>query len=338
MLLIATYRDSEVGAAHPLLTNLDAIRHGDAPVIDIKLAPLSKAHLNQLVADTLRAQPSSCEPLTHLIWERTEGNPFFFTQFLQSLHESRMLQWDATSRRWQWDLDRIRGLDFADNVAELMAGKLLGLPVQAREALQLAACLGNTFDLQHLALVSRHSKAEVEQRLGRAVRKSLVVLSNGRGKFLHDRIQQAAYSLMPGEMCTEVHCHIGRVLLASLTADQLAAYLFDVVNHLNRGAALLADKEEKVQVATLNLRAGRKAKASAAYGSARLYLATGIALLDEADWDRHFELLFSLRLERAECDYLSGDYDDAERLIEELLQRAFSTVDQAATYHLKVIV
>ena len=155
-------------------------------------------------------------------------------------------------------------------------------------------------------------------------------------KFLHDRIQQAAYSLIPEERRAEVHLRIGRVLLASLTADQLAEHLFDVANQLNRGAALLIDRDEKAQVATIDLRAGRKAKASAAYASARAYFSAGMALLDERDWGSQYELTFSLWLERAECEFLTGHFEKAEQLIGELLQRGASNVDQAAAYRLKV--
>ena len=336
LLLIAAYRENEVDAEHPLRASLESIRQGGAPVIDLPIAPLSAKHLNQLVADTLRADPSSCEPLTRLVSERTEGNPFFFTQFLDSLYQARLLHWDATSRRWQWDLGQIRTMDFADNVADLMVGKLRRLPVSTQEALQLAACLGNSFDLRHLALVSRQSEAEAAQHLAAAVRESLIVHRSGSGKFLHDRIQQAAYWLIPEAQRAEVHQRIGRALLTSLTEDELAVHLFDVANQFNRGAALLIDRGEKAQVATLDLRAGRKAKTSAAYASACVYLAAGMALLHEADWDTHYELMFSLRLERAECEYLTGDFDTAERLIAELLRRAASKVDQAAVYHRKI--
>src|SRR6202035_2816580 len=145
---------------------------------------------------TLHAPPVSCEPLTRLVCERTEGNPFFFIQFLDALHQEGLLRHDAQYRAWQWDLDQIKAKDFADNVVDLMVGKLRQLPVPAQEALQLAACLGNTFDLRHLALVSAHSgdsaevparqrlsEAEVEQGLAAAVRESLIICTGGSGKF-----------------------------------------------------------------------------------------------------------------------------------------------------------
>ncbi|MDB5764049.1 MAG: hypothetical protein JWQ21_3044, partial [Herminiimonas sp.] len=335
LLLIGAYRDNEVGAAHPLVTSIDAIRTQGATVIDIRLAPLAVAHLNQLMADTLHAETVSCAPLTRLVWERTEGNPFFFTQFLEALHREGLLRQDAQHRVWQWDLDQIKAKDFADNVVDLMVGKLRQLPLPAQEALQLAACLGNKFDLRHLALVS--GQVEVEQSLAAAMRERLTVRTDGSGKFLHDRIQQAAYSLIPEEQRAEVHLRIGRVLLANLTADEMTAHLFDVANQFNRGAALLVEPDEKAQVAEIDLRAGRRAKASAAYASACVYLAAGMALLGDSDWERRYPLMFSLWRERTECEFLRSNFDEAERLIAILLQRGASKVDLAAGYHVKVL-
>jgi len=343
LLLIGAYRDNEVSAAHPLRATLGTIRGGGVTVTDIQLVPLALAHLNQLTADTLHAPSTACEPLTRLVCERTEGNPFFFTQFLDALHREGLLRRDAQHRTWWWDLDQIRAQDFADNVVDLMVEKLRQLPLPTQEALQLAACLGNRFDLRHLALVSGEAgQPEVERHLAAALQENLIVRTSsetkaGRGKFLHDRIQQAAYSLIPEAERARVHLRIGRVLLASMTADELAGNLFDVANQLDRGAAGLADRGEKTQVAELDLRAGRKAKASAAYASARVYLAAGMALLDETYWASQYELMFSLRLECAECEFLTGELDRAEQLLAELLQRAASKVDLAAVYELKVL-
>lgn len=334
LLLIGAYRDNEVSATHPLMKSLDAIRHGGAPVMDIQLAPLSAAHLNQLVADTLHAPPVSCEPLTHLICERTESNPFYFIQFLDALHQDGLLRRDAKIRAWRWDLEQIKAKDFADNVVDLMLSKLRQLPIPAQEALQLASCLGNKFDLSILALVS--GQAEVEQHLAPAVRENLILRTYGSGKFLHDRIQQAAYSLIPEGRRSEVHLRIGRMLLASMTADALAKHLFDVANQFNRAAALITVQEERERVAELNLTAGIRAKAATAYASALAYFTAGDALLAENGAERRDALTFSLGFQRAECEFLNSCLTAAEQRLSILSNRAANLIDKAAVTCLRM--
>jgi predicted ATPase len=181
-----------------------------------------------------------------------------------------------------------------------------------------------------LGVVFGQSEDEVHAALQEAVRAGLILRLEDSYAFLHDRIQEAAYALIPENERAEVHLRIGRVLLASLTEDRLAEHVFDIANQLNRGAALLNDHDEKVKIAAVDLRAGRKAKASAAYASAREYFAAGMALLDERDWSNEYDLTFGLWLERAECEFLTGDFDEAEQLIGELLPRGASKVDRAA--------
>ncbi|WNC95076.1 AAA family ATPase [Paraburkholderia sp. FT54] len=334
LLLIGAYRDNEVSAAHPLMKSLDAIHQSGTAMIDIQLAPLSVAHLNQLVADTLHAPPASCEPLTRLICERTERNPFFFIQFLDALHKEGLLRRDVQIHAWQWDLEQIKAKDFADNVVDLMLGKLRQLPIPAQEALQLAACLGNKFDLRILALVS--GQAEVEQHLAPAVRENLILRTHGSGKFLHDRIQQAAYSLIPEERRSEVHLRIGRVLLSNMTADELADHLFDVANQFNRGAALITVQQERERVAELNLTAGLRAKAATAYASALAYFTAGDALVTEDGTDRHAALTFSLGFQRAECEFLNSYLTTAEQRLSMLSNRAANLIDKAAVACLRM--
>ncbi len=334
LLLIGAYRDNEVSGAHPLMKSLGAIRYSGTPVVDIRLAPLSAAHLNQLVADTLHAPPASCEPLTHLICERTESNPFFFIQFLDALHKEGLLRRDAQIQAWRWDLEQIKAKDLADNVVDLMLGKLRQLPIPAQQALQLAACLGNKFDLRILALVS--GQAEVERHLAPAVRENLILRTHGSGKFLHDRIQQAAYSLIPEGRRSEVHLRIGRVLLSSMTADELAEHLFDVANQFNRGAALITAREERERVAKLNLTAGMRAKAATAYASALAYFTAGHALVAEDGTNRHDALTFSLGVQRAECEFLTGCLATAEQRLSMLSHGAANLIDKAAVACLRM--
>src|SRR5713101_5854243 len=336
LLVVGAYRDNEVGPAHPLLRTLEAIRKTDARMHDIVLAPLGLDDVGRLVADAVHCEPERARPLAQLVHEKTGGHPFFAIQFFTALAEEGLLAFDSVTRAWQWDMNRIRAKSYTDNVVDLMAGKLKRFSANNQEALKHLAWLGNLAEVATLALVHGETEEAIDAALLEAVQAGLVFREDSAYTFLHDRIQQAAYSLIPDEQRADVHLRIGRVLLASMSADQLAEQLFDVANQFNRGAALLIDREEKVHVATIDLSAGQKAKASTAYASAREYFSAGVALLDDRDWGSHYELTFRLWLERAECELLNVNIEKAEQLIPELLRRAAWRVDQAAVYHLKV--
>ncbi len=336
VLLVGAYRDNEVSASHPLLPTLEAIRKAGARIEEIVLPPLGPDDVGALVSDALHCTPEHAHSLAQLLHEKTAGNPFFAIQFLTALAEEGLLAIDPLTRAWQWDIHRIRAKSYTDNVVDLMSGQLRRLTTPTQQALKHLACLGNVAEVATLALVQGETEDAIHVALQQAVRVGLVFQQEDTYKFLHDRIQQAAYSLIPDELVANIHLHIGRVLLASMTPDQLAEHLFEVANQLNRGATLLIDRDEKARAATINLRAGWKAKAATAYASARAYFSAGMALLDERDWNTQYELTFNLWLERAECEFLSGNVDTAGQLIGELLQRGASNIDQAAAYRLKV--
>ena len=336
VLLVGAYRDNEVSSSHPLRRTLDAIRRARGRMQEIALSPLGLDDVGRLVSDSVHCDPERAGPLAQLVHEKTGGNPFFAIQFLTALAEEALLAFDAVARSWQWDIHRIRTKSYTDNVVDFISGKLRRLSAPTQQALKLLACLGNVAEVATLALVQQETEEAMHVALQQAVRTGLIFQKENTYKFLHDRIQQAAYLLIPEGHVAKTHLHIGRALLASMTPDQLAEHLFDVANQLNRGAPLLIDRDEKARVATIDLRAGRKAKAATAYTSARAYLSAGMALLDERDWNTQYELTFSLWLERAECEFLSGNHDTAEQLIGELLQRGASSIDQAAAYSLKV--
>src|SRR5229473_946380 len=337
LMLVGAYRDNEVSSSHPLVRTLEVIRKAGARVEEIVLAPLGLDDVGALVSDALHCAPEHVRLLAQLVQEKTGGNPFFAIQFFTALAEEGLLAFDPVTRAWQWDMNRIRAKSYTDNVVDLMSGKLRRLSAPTQEALKHLACLGNVAEVATLALVHGETEEAMHVALWEAVRAGLVFHQESTYNFLHDRIQQAAYSLIRDEHRASIHLQIGRVLLASMSAEQLAEHLFDVASQFNRGAALLTDHDEKARVAALDLRAGQKAKASAAYASARTYLAAGMDLLDQAAWGSRHELIFRLWLERAECEYLGGNFERAEQLIGELLARAASKVDQAAVYQVKLL-
>jgi PAS domain S-box-containing protein len=337
LLLIGAYRDNEVDSAHPLLRMLEAIKKTDARVGEIVLAPLGLDDIGRLIASALHGDVERARPLTRLVYEKTGGNPFFAIQFLTELAEEGLLEFHPAAQGWRWEIDRIHAKGYTDNVVDLMVEKLKRLPPSTQEAMKLLACVGHVAEIDALTLGYEETEEAMHAALWEAVYAGLIDRQDGGYRFLHDRIQQAAYSLIPDGRRGDIHLRIGRALLANMTADQLAEHLFDVAGQFNRGAGQLIERHEKAHVATINLRAGRKAKASSAYASACVYLAAGMALLDERDWDGQYELAFSLRFERAECELLSGNFEEAAQLIADLLQHAALKVDQATAYRLKVL-
>jgi PAS domain S-box-containing protein len=336
LLLVGAYRDNEVSSSHPLLRMIEAIRKAGARVEEIVLTPLDLDDVSRLVSDALHCTPAHAHTLAELVHERTAGNPFFAIQFLTALAEEGLVRRDLDAGAWVWDLARIRAHGYTDNVVDLMVERLKRLSGAAQTALQQFACLGNVAEAATLSAVFGQSEEETHAALLDAARAGLILRLEGSYAFLHDRIQEAAYALIHEGDRAGAHLRIGRVLLARMSEDQLAEHLFDVANQFNRGAVLLVDRHEKADIAALNLRTGRKAKASAAYPSARAYFAAGMALLDEQAWSDQHELTFRLWLERAECELLSGDFEKAEQLIGELLQRVASDIEFADASCLKI--
>ncbi|WP_437775067.1 AAA family ATPase [Sorangium sp. So ce1097] len=334
LLLLGAYRDSEVGPAHPLRLALAEARKGGAAVSELVLAPLSAAHVEALVAEAVHAPERRVEPLSRLIHEKTGGNPFFVLQFLSELHREGLIAFDADAGAWRWDIAAIRHKGLTDNVVDLMAGKLKRLSVPARGALELAACLGSSLDLDTLATVARRPPEEVRDALDEAAREGLISCRDTTYRFLHDRVQQAAYALIPPGQLAETHLRVGRLLLSRRREGEREEELFDIVGHLNRGAALLRAPAERNELAALNLRAGRKARAAAAYESAAAFFTAGLGLLAPDRWEAQYDLTYSLTFERARSAYVTGDLDETERLVDELMARARTRAEAAAVVEL----
>jgi PAS domain S-box-containing protein len=338
LMLIGAYRDNEVSSAHPLVRKLEVIRQAGAKVPEIILAPLTCQDLGRLVADSLHCEPERATPLARLVHDKTAGNPFFAVQFISALAEEALLTFDHGSERWSWDLSRIQAKGYTDNVVDLMIGKLNRLPVETQKALEEFACLGNSAEITTLSFVHGSSAEDVHADLWAAVRLEFIVRLDGSYKFVHDRVQEAAYSLIPEPLRAEAHLRIGRLLMARTPLAQREDAIFEIVNQLNRGAALITSQEEREQLAELNLIAGNRAKASTAYVSALAYLNAGAALLGEDCWNRRRELSFALELNRSECEFLTGQLSVADERLGALSKRAATAVDQAlvACLHIDV--
>lgn len=335
LLVIGAYRDNEVSPSHALTTTVDAIRSATARVTDISLGPLSRASLTELVTDTFRCSPARAAELAELLNRKTAGNPFFVTQFVGELYREGLIGFQRAKVGWFWDVDAISAKNYTDNVVDLLVSKLLRLPEQTQASMKIAACIGNELSADVLAMIRGKTLEETRAELEPAISEGFLLSRWDGFKFLHDRVQQAAHTLIPEEARGEVHLKIGRLLLERTRQGELAETIFDIVNQMNRGASLIDGAEEKTRLAELNLMAGKRAKASSAYRSAVSYLSAGAALLPEESWDARYALTRELHMELAECSFLSGNLDDAERECANV-DRARTKLDKAGFYRLRM--
>ncbi|MCI0388043.1 MAG: sigma 54-interacting transcriptional regulator [Acidobacteria bacterium] len=340
LFLMGAYRDNEVDAAHLLTRTLGALESAGVELRRVDLGPLQLPDLTHFIGDTLCCRHTESAPLAGLVWEKTAGNPFFVIQFLKTLKQEGFLRFDYERGRWTYRIDEIVGAAMTDNVVDMMTQKIQRLSAKTQRALTLASCIGNSFDQQTLAIVSEQSPETTADVLKEAIDDRLIlpIADHPRSyTFLHDRVQQAAYALIPEERKQLVHLAVGRLLRERADIEQTEEKLFDIVHHLNLGSSLIADDAERLALARLNLSAGRKARSSTAYDSALEYLKSGASLLNEAEWESDYELAFALNLEAAECQNLCGNFDEAEAAFESLLGRTKTNLDQARVYSLRII-
>jgi PAS domain S-box-containing protein len=336
LLLIGACRDNEVNSAHPLMRTIEVIRKAGGAVNEIALAPLAHEDLGQLIGDSLHCEPESACSLVQLVHKKTAGNPFFVVQFLTALAEEGLVAFDRKTRVWTWDRQGISAKGFTDNLVDLMVGRLRRLPSRAQDAVKLLACLGDNAEAETLELVLGAPKAEIIESLRAAVESGIIVALGGQYRFLHDRVQEAAYALIPEAQRPALHLLVGRRFLAKWSDEELAEKIFDTANHLNIGVSGNIDASERLRIARVNLQAGLRAKASSAYTSACSYFEFGAATLGDGGWEQAYELMFRLLLERAECELLCANLTLSGDLIELLLAKGRSKTDRTECYRLQV--
>ncbi|WP_392535558.1 AAA family ATPase [Nostoc sp. C117] len=361
LFIIGAYRDNELFAAHPLMLTLNEIKKASSCINTLTLTPLTQADVNYLIADSLSCASEQALPLTELVYQKAKGNPFFTTQFLKALHEDGLISFDWEAGFWQCDVTQVRSLALTDDVVEFMAQQLQKLPPRTQNILKLAACIGNQFNLATLAIVSQQSQIEAGTSLWKALQEGLILPQSEvykfcvgeehqpvtqenseivAYKFLHDRVQQAAYSLIPEAQKQATHLKIGQLLLNHQPVTEQNESLFEIVNQLNIGKSLIIEPEAQIELARLNLNAGEKAKTATAYAAAWEYATTGIALLNPSQgqscWQTHYDLTLALYKLVAETAYLNGDFQQMEQWVDIVLQQAKTAVDKVEIYAVKI--
>lgn len=363
LLLIGAYRNNEVDESHPLDITVKEIQKTGTIVNYITLEPLTQNQLNSLIADTLHYQETNTTVLTQMVFAKTKGNPFFVNQFLKYLYNEKAIQFNSETVKWEYELDKVKALSFTDDVVEFMAKELEKLPASTQSLLKYAACIGNEFDLKTLSIINQESLEDVTAKLWDALLEGLIIPKsetcnvlyksfnqedvidtntylnhkyNQEYKFVHDRVQQAAYTLIYQEEKQSTHLKIGHLLLTNTPISQREERIFELVKQFNVAIDLIINQTTRDELAEMNLTAGRKAMVSTAYSAAFNYLTTGIDLLAENSWETKYELTLTLYETAAEAAYLSGEFKRAEQFIEMVLTHAKTLLEKIKVYEVRI--
>ncbi|MBN9378869.1 MAG: hypothetical protein BGO14_03340 [Chlamydiales bacterium 38-26] len=342
LFLIGAYRSNEVNESHMLTLMLSDLKKAHVIYNAIHLAPLELRHVDQLLSDTLHTDISKVRYLAELCYEKTKGNPFFLSRLLLALYEEKLFFFDLKKGAWQWDIEKIKNKAIAENVVTFMSEKIQELSKPTQHILQLAACLGNRFDLKILSKINGKTFHETSADLWEAMREGLIIPENGNYKyiensmeisvpyrFLHDRVLQSVYSLIPEKEKVELHYRIAKLLILDFSEKERDEKVFEIVNQLNLGSRLIKTDEERIQLVQLNLQAGQKAKLSSAYKAAVSYLKIGQNFLPADAWEKYYTLTYQLTQELSTCLYIAGDHEEAEIMVKQTLEHAKTPLEKS---------
>jgi len=368
LLIVAAYRQNEINEIHPLTFALQEIEKGNTPVYKINLQPWLLADVQELLVDALATTAEVVLPLAKSVLQKTNGNPFFLTEFLKTLYHESLLSFDPQGGVWTWDMQAIEKRDVTDNVVTLIIDKLHQLPAETQKIIQTAACMGNKFDLRTLAKVSAQRPFSSAQQLWPAIEEGLLFpledsykmvstmaigaditdttqiavdeTINPQYQFAHDRIQQACYSLLPATERTAIHYQIGQEWLTQSDDESLDADIFSIVNHLNLGQELITEPKTQMQLVDLNQMAGQKAKQATAFAPSFAYWQAAWTYLQmyhggkDAAWTAVYADTFAIHCELLELAFVSGYMDQVPQLTDIMVTRAENIADKARIYNI----
>lgn len=359
ILIIGTYRDNEVNEMHPLTMTMQQLKAGSINIHEIRLNQLDENTTIQMVADSFGMAVNDARELGQITYKKTSGNPFFINRFLKSLYLDNLVIYNSAGE-WKWEKSILEGLAYADNVIDLMSREMVSLPITSRETIKAAAVLGNTFNLKQLSLILGKSQHDIFEILKPALKAGYVIPidTNYRNlslnieelggnweeesnkllssfKFMHDRVQQAAYSLISETERDKVHLQTGRILYANTKPDELSDSAFEIIGHFSNSLYLIHDAAEKRALVKLFLLAGQKAKDSTSYDLSVIYLTGALKLNQDFGWESEYKQTYDIYLALGESEFLNNDHEKALFYFDELLKYAKTNLEKLEIYYVQ---
>ncbi len=337
LMILCTYRDDEISPQDHLSVCLDEIKEDGVIIKNIAVLSMSEMAVHDMIAEVLDLPNEQCLSLARIIYHKTGGNVFFIKQLLRYLCEERLLISRETGQL-RWDDSQILEATANQSVLELLSKKVEQLPDKAKEVLKVASCLGLAFEESVLWAAGTANKTEVTSALCLAEERGLVIVSSdfGNARFVHDKVQQAAYSLIPEQERAEFHLNIGRKIFPIVPPKADDAHLLLLADQIARGLHLVKDSDEKLVFAELYLRAGEKAAMASAYSNSAAFLAIGVKLIGEEGWTKKYSLALTLYNTATEVECYNGNFARVDALVATVFKRAHKFEDTLKAHFTRI--
>lgn len=326
VLVIISYRDTEIPASHSVAALIQDLQEHDIPVSDIHLNSLDQEAVNEMLSEVLQLSEKDNKELTEIVYKKSQGNALFIHQFLKSARQENVLKFDFEKRSWVWNYDEMVKLNVDGDVEELLLGFIDKLPEATIKMLSFASCLGGVFTLSTLAHLYGASEAEVRKILHPAMVHGLLLESRKKLLFGHDKIQQILYEKVPDSDRAVYHNKIAKYLDNSASSDNR---IFDRVYHWNKCLELVNDELGRLNISEINFKAGTRAKLSVAFEEAFNYFGNALQLLPENHWKTHYQFSLDLYSSAAETAYLLGKHELSEKYVGSVISNAQSVEDKS---------
>ena len=336
LLLIGAHRANDERTDHFIQDLVTDLNKNHIDHSQIFLNNLSKADVDEIVADALNTKQENSKELSALVYSKTKGNAFYVHHFLKSLYDDGLLHFNFDNNTWEWMEEKIRQTNASENVIDFITSQLQKLPAEALNLFKLASCTGTSFDVLTLSKISGLAPDVIEKNLHHPLSEGILISTDKGYKFSHNRIQQVFYNLINEENKAVIHLNIATALTSFYTSADTEHNLFELVNHWNDATKVVNDKETKKEISQLNIRAGRKAKQNAAYTQSLKYYQAAIQLFLNNEGEKEYEQTILVYTEACEVAYLSGSYEMLDHLSEQVIKKSRNLLDVGKVYEILI--
>lgn len=337
ILIVGAYRDNEITPGHLFLQfKMELEEQGIQPE-EIYLENLKEEDIKLLVSNVLGKSSRSLDELASIVFKKSAGNALFANQFIKAIYKNEMLFFDSDEGSWNWKIDKLISYNVEGNIVNLFLETINDLPSDTIAILKLASCIGNKFWLEDLVTISEQENKKVVQDFNLALDLDLVIQSLDESfYFVHDRVQQAIYSLIDENGKKENHLKIARILLKTTKDKDLRDEIFDIVNQYNFGKDLISDPLEFKKLCELNSMAGQRAQSSTAYVLAMQYFDNALQLLSSDAWEIDRDFTYDLYLKSAIAAYQCNNQERFKEFAKLLDANASTTLDKLKLADIKI--